>query len=106
MKKLVAIEPSGGMRAAWDKGLEKLGLGDAEDRYVTVDGSFDDFSKSGVEKGQVDLVVIAQAWHWCPDYDAALVSTFTPISPMFAYESASLHSCIHSYTNTTDASAK
>ena len=62
------------MRAAWDKGLKNLDIADSG-KYVTVEGSFDDFSKSGVKKGEVDMVVIAQAWHWCPDYDAALVSS-------------------------------
>ena len=62
------------MRAAWDKGLKNLDVADSG-KYVTVEGSFDDFSKSGVKKGEVDMVVIAQAWHWCPDYDAALVSS-------------------------------
>jgi len=62
------------MRAAWDKGLKNLDVADSG-KYVTVEGSFDDFSKSGVKKGEVDMVVIAQAWHWCPDYDAALVGS-------------------------------
>jgi len=61
------------MRAAWDRGLAKLQLGERRSKYTTVEGSFDDFSRSGVEKGQVDMVVIAQAWHWCPDYEAAMV---------------------------------
>ncbi|ELU36076.1 methyltransferase domain-containing protein [Rhizoctonia solani AG-1 IA] len=33
-----------------------------------------DFLKTGVEDGWADLVVIAQAFHWCPDYDKAAVS--------------------------------
>jgi hypothetical protein len=71
------------MRGAWSKGLQKLGLGDdAVKKYTTVEGAFDDFSKSGVEKGTVDLVVIAQAWHWCPDYDAALVCGVLLIGPL------------------------
>lgn len=63
------------MRNAWDRGIAKLDPKVVEGkRVVAVDGSFEDFSKAGVEKGTVDLVVIAQAWHWCPDYDKALVS--------------------------------
>jgi len=72
---LVGVEPSPGMRGAWERGLAKLGPGVSEGKTVrVVDGSFEDFSRSGVEKGSVDLVVIAQAWHWCPDHEAAFVS--------------------------------
>lgn len=39
-----------------------------ETRVWADEGAFDDF-QAGSEN---DLVVIAQAWHWCPDFDAAL----------------------------------
>lgn len=78
---LIGIEPSEGMREAWNKGLERLpptpGTGSAGDKVKIVEGTFDNFSKvegSGVKEGSVDLVVIAQAWHWCPDHEAAFVS--------------------------------
>lgn len=62
------------MRNAWQRGLGKIDPNALDGRRViAVDGSFEDFSNAGVEKGSVDLVVIAQAWHWCPDYDKALV---------------------------------
>lgn len=50
--------------------------GKEEDTRIVriVDGSFEDFSLSGLKPGSVDCVVIAQAWHWCPDYDRAFVS--------------------------------
>ena len=64
------------MRGAWERGLAKLELGDKLPGKTVdvVEGSFEDFGKSGVQKGTVDLVVIAQAWHWCPDHEAAFVS--------------------------------
>lgn len=75
MKTLAAVEPSSGMRAAFEKGLAKVPKQDLEGKNViTVDGGFDDFSNSGVAKGEADAVVIAQAFHWCPDYQKALVS--------------------------------
>ena len=66
------------MRGAWERGLAKLELGDKlQGKTVSVvEGSFEDFRKSGVQKGTVDLVVIAQAWHWCPDHEAAFVSVW------------------------------
>jgi hypothetical protein len=65
------------MRAAWEKGLDKVPKEALEGRDVrAVEGGFDDFSNSGVEPGTVDLVVIAQAWHWCPDHEKAFVSGF------------------------------
>ncbi|CCV00114.1 unnamed protein product [Malassezia sympodialis ATCC 42132] len=39
-----------------------------ESRVWAAEGAFDDF-QAGTGN---DLVVIAQAWHWCPDFDAAL----------------------------------
>lgn len=72
---LVAVEPSEGMREAWEKGLEKVAPGSKNAKIV--DGTFDDFSKAsefGIKEGSVDLIIIAQAWHWCPDHEAAFVS--------------------------------
>jgi SAM-dependent methyltransferase len=73
---LIGVEPSPGMREAWEKGLQKVarsGMGNVK----IVDGTFDNFSQvsdCGVTEGTVDLIVIAQAWHWCPDHEAAFVS--------------------------------
>ena len=39
-----------------------------------VDGAFDDFGRAEMGEGSVDGVVIAQAWHWCPDHSSAFVS--------------------------------
>lgn len=63
------------MRSAFEKGLSKVPKEDLEGKKViTVDGGFDDFANSGIEKGQADAVFIAQAFHWCPDYESAMVS--------------------------------
>ena len=32
-------------------------------------GTFED---TGLDDNSVDLAVVAQAWHWCPDYDAGM----------------------------------
>ena len=64
------------MRKQWEKGLDKVPKerwgGGREVRIV--EGTFDDFSGAGVGEGEVDGVIIAQAWHWCSDHDKALVS--------------------------------
>ncbi|KII88454.1 hypothetical protein PLICRDRAFT_41612 [Plicaturopsis crispa FD-325 SS-3] len=57
-----AIEPSEGMRDVFTKSTK-------DDRATASDGTFD---HTGVEDGWADLVIIAQAFHWChPNYDAA-----------------------------------
>lgn len=67
------------MREAWYKGLSKIGT-EAKDKAETVEaveGGFDDFAQVdqyGVKQGEADAVIIAQAWHWCPDHEKALVS--------------------------------
>ncbi|OCF42138.1 hypothetical protein I317_03989 [Kwoniella heveanensis CBS 569] len=101
IQKLVGIEPSEGMRNVWKRGIDKLdpritkGAGKV---LEAIDGSFDDFSGveklgiikySGKGKGQaegesgsgVDAVIIAQAWHWCPDHEAALTEIASYLRP-------------------------
>ncbi|EPQ29637.1 uncharacterized protein PFL1_02856 [Pseudozyma flocculosa PF-1] len=74
-----AIEPSAGMRSAFEKNISSLETGLvgelkrkgqlAPNAEVTVDeGTFEEFD-AGTER---DLVVIAQAFHWCSDFDLAL----------------------------------
>ncbi|KAG8691205.1 hypothetical protein FRC11_005904 [Ceratobasidium sp. 423] len=58
---LRAIEPSEGMRETFNKQTK-------DSRVTCLAG---DFLQTGVENGWADLVVIAQAFHWCPDYDKA-----------------------------------
>lgn len=77
IEKLIGIEPSSGMREVWQKGIERLPSRAIQGKRVTsVDGTFDDFSKAGLDEGEADAVIIAQAFHWCPDYEGALVRTF------------------------------
>ncbi|KAF9454528.1 S-adenosyl-L-methionine-dependent methyltransferase [Macrolepiota fuliginosa MF-IS2] len=61
IKELVAVEPSEGMRDAFAKSV-------SDDRVHLREGTF---QVTGVEDSWADLVVIAQAYHWCPDYDLA-----------------------------------
>lgn len=70
------------MRESWQKGIDRLPQKALEGKKVlSVDGTFDDFSSAGVDKGQADAVIIAQAFHWCPDYDSALVSRISTPFP-------------------------
>lgn len=61
IKELRAVEPSAGMREQFTKTV-------SDPRVSVAEGTFD---ATGVASGWADLVVIAQAFHWCPDYDAA-----------------------------------
>jgi len=61
IKELVAVEPSQGMRDVFAKSIN-------DDRIHLREGTF---QATGVEDGWADLVVMAQAYHWCPDYDLA-----------------------------------
>jgi len=61
IKQLKAIEPSDGMREVFAKTVN-------DERVSAQEGTFD---TTGIEDGWADLVVIAQAFHWCPDYDKA-----------------------------------
>ena len=72
----VGVEPSSGMRETWERALKtKVDPQSLEGKNVkVVDGSFQDFGETGVKEGTADVIVIAQAFHWCPDYEAAMVS--------------------------------
>lgn len=58
---LRAIEPSDGMRDFWMKRVQ-------DNRCTIVNGTFDN---TAVEDGWADLIIIAQAFHWCLDYGKA-----------------------------------
>ncbi|KAJ7343462.1 S-adenosyl-L-methionine-dependent methyltransferase [Mycena albidolilacea] len=62
-KELKAFEPSEGMRQVFSKTVS-----DEQDRVSIAYGTF---QETDVEDGWADLVVIAQAFHWCPDYGRA-----------------------------------
>ncbi|KIJ68917.1 hypothetical protein HYDPIDRAFT_164645 [Hydnomerulius pinastri MD-312] len=57
-----AIEPSAGMR-------EVFGQKNTYDFVTIADGTFDTIPS--IKDGWADLVIIAQAFHWCPDYGKA-----------------------------------
>lgn len=59
--RLRAIEPSEGMRKVW---AEKVTVENA----TIEDGTFEN---TAVPDGWADLIVIAQAFHWCPNHDKA-----------------------------------
>ncbi|KAF8892550.1 S-adenosyl-L-methionine-dependent methyltransferase [Infundibulicybe gibba] len=61
VRELKAIEPSAGMRRVFSETVT--------DKRVSVqEGTFD---TTDVETGWADLIFIAQAFHWCPDYNLA-----------------------------------
>ncbi|KAF8610113.1 S-adenosyl-L-methionine-dependent methyltransferase [Ceratobasidium sp. AG-I] len=68
---LKAIEPSEGMRQTFNERTK--------DPKVTC--SAGDFLNTGVEDGWADLVVIAQAYHWCPDYDKSMAEFARILKP-------------------------
>ncbi|KAL1408896.1 hypothetical protein Q8F55_005710 [Vanrija albida] len=79
---LVGVEPSAGMRAAWERGLARVPAADlAGVDARAVDGAFDDYSHTLLERGAADGVLIAQAWHWCQDYDRALREAAAYLKP-------------------------
>ncbi|KAG2144798.1 hypothetical protein BD769DRAFT_1597756 [Suillus cothurnatus] len=60
---LRAVEPSDGMRDVWMKTIN-------DKRSPIVKGTLEN---TGVEDGWADLINIAQAFHWCPNYGKASV---------------------------------
>ncbi|KAF8550295.1 S-adenosyl-L-methionine-dependent methyltransferase [Imleria badia] len=59
---LKAIEPSAGMREAFKQRISH--------EFVSIsDGTFDNVPT--VKSGWADLIIIAQAFHWCPNYNKA-----------------------------------
>jgi SAM-dependent methyltransferase len=83
LKSITAVEPAEGMRTElsrllFDKGgfvpqLKSQDLLQDSVQTTAVEGRFDSIDLSSLElQGNVDLLTIAQAWHWCEDWDAAL----------------------------------
>ncbi|KAI0807512.1 S-adenosyl-L-methionine-dependent methyltransferase [Fomes fomentarius] len=71
IKELRAVEPSAGMRDVFSKTV-------TDPRVSVRDGTFD---TTGVEDGWADLIIIAQAFHWCPDYDKASAEFARALKP-------------------------
>lgn len=63
VKEFRAVEPSAGMR---DQFSSKL----SDPRVSIAEGTFDD---THIPDGWADLIVVAQAFHWCPDYEKAVI---------------------------------
>ncbi|KAF5373778.1 hypothetical protein D9758_000584 [Tetrapyrgos nigripes] len=61
IQKLIAIEPSSGMREVFSKTVQ-------DERVSVKEGTFD---STGVENGWADIIIIAQAFHWTPDHELA-----------------------------------
>ncbi|BEI86126.1 hypothetical protein CcaverHIS002_0604130 [Cutaneotrichosporon cavernicola] len=81
LKALVGVEPSAGMREAWDNGMSRIPKDAKPLTLRVVDGGFDDLSQTGLSKGTADAVIIAQAWHWCPDHEKALTEIADYLKP-------------------------
>ncbi|KAF9533022.1 S-adenosyl-L-methionine-dependent methyltransferase [Crepidotus variabilis] len=61
IRELRAVEPSEGMRNAFTSKIT--------DKRVSISDGV--FQSTGAQDAWADLIVIAQAFHWCPDYNAA-----------------------------------
>ncbi|KZT42045.1 S-adenosyl-L-methionine-dependent methyltransferase [Sistotremastrum suecicum HHB10207 ss-3] len=66
-----AVEPSQGMRDQFSKSV-------TDERVSIHDGTFE---ATTAESESADLVVVAQAWHWCPDYDRAIAEFARILKP-------------------------
>lgn len=85
---LTAIEPSAGMRSHFESAIasgpsslkqqmQDKGLLSPQTSITIQDGAFESF-----DAGQNnDAVVVAQAWHWCQDWDAALQQIANALRP-------------------------
>ncbi|KAJ6551448.1 S-adenosyl-L-methionine-dependent methyltransferase [Mycena capillaripes] len=66
-----AVDPSEGMREVFAKYT-------TDDRVTVSEGTFD---RTGVESGWADLIVLAQAFHWCLDHEAAAAEFARVLKP-------------------------
>lgn len=61
--------------------LKQSGLLGADVTTDTGVATFEDFNSAQRFTGQVDLILIAQAWHWCQDWDKALCNFAKALKP-------------------------
>ncbi|KAJ6630847.1 S-adenosyl-L-methionine-dependent methyltransferase [Mycena sp. CBHHK59/15] len=61
LNELRAVEPSKGMCDVFTKNV-------SDERVSITQGTFE---KTGIEDGWADIVIVAQAFHWCPDFARA-----------------------------------
>lgn len=66
-----AVEPSDGFR---DVLIQTVN----DPRVIARAGTFQD---TGSADAWADAVIVAQAWHWCPDHDAALTEISRALKP-------------------------
>ncbi|KIY43426.1 S-adenosyl-L-methionine-dependent methyltransferase [Fistulina hepatica ATCC 64428] len=66
-----AIEPIEGMRTTFAAKV-------SDSRVVLHDGTFD---STGVEDSSVDIIIMAQAFHWCPDFNKAFIEFARILKP-------------------------
>ncbi|KAK0483705.1 S-adenosyl-L-methionine-dependent methyltransferase [Armillaria novae-zelandiae] len=71
IRELRALEPSAGMRDIFTKTVQ-------DERVSAREGTFD---TTNIEDGWADLVTIAQAFHWCPDFNAASIEFARILKP-------------------------
>ncbi|PRP78837.1 hypothetical protein PROFUN_01010 [Planoprotostelium fungivorum] len=64
IQEVLAVEPSSGMREGFVKALQKIEL--AGRKVETVDGLF---HRIPADDASYDIMVVAQAWHWCVGAD-------------------------------------
>lgn len=71
VRHLTAIEPSDGMREVFSKQY-------SDARVETKAGTFDN---TGLASETADFIAVAQAWHWCPNYDAGIKEIARVLKP-------------------------
>jgi len=71
ISEIKAVEPSEGMRTVFAREV-------TDPRVSLTEGTFD---KTGVADAWADLIVIAQAFHWCLDHDAAMAEFSRILKP-------------------------
>ncbi|KAE8254331.1 hypothetical protein A4X13_0g3456 [Tilletia indica] len=89
IEKLSIYEPSPGMRTSFETAFKekvpayldaKLFTAGAESVEVA-EGTFEDFPISQEMEGTVDVILIAQAWHWAQDHEVALSNFARVLKP-------------------------
>ncbi|KAL9938344.1 hypothetical protein V8E36_002967 [Tilletia maclaganii] len=89
VSKLLIYEPSPGMRASFDKALQAKSteyldakvFTDGLDSVSVQDGTFEQFPLASQDEGTVDIILIAQAWHWAQDHEVALSNFARALKP-------------------------
>ncbi|PWN43966.1 hypothetical protein IE81DRAFT_321883 [Ceraceosorus guamensis] len=75
--KLVAVEPSTGMRQGWETAIAPVRQTLHDVELKTVDGAFENIN-AGHDN---DIVLVAQAWHWTRDFSKAIAEISSTLRP-------------------------